>query len=97
MARIRWTPLAERHLQAARDYVALDKPEAADHMIDLIRDAVEILQTHPMAGRVGRVPGTRELVVPGTPYIVAYSLQAGMVRILAILHSSRKWPMDFLG
>jgi plasmid stabilization system protein ParE len=46
-------------------------------------------------GRPGRVHGTSELVVDGTPFIVAYRIRDETVEILAVLHSSRKWPDDF--
>jgi plasmid stabilization system protein ParE len=46
-------------------------------------------------GRPGRVPDTRELVISGTPYIVAYQVQGKVITILRILHSSRRWPKQF--
>jgi len=39
----------------------------------VIRNAVERLADHPHLGRSGRVEGTRELVVAGTPYIVVFA------------------------
>jgi len=46
----------------------------------------------PGLGRPGRVEGTRELVVPRTPYIVAYTVIDDQVMILSVIHSSRRWP-----
>ncbi|MDQ7827232.1 MAG: type II toxin-antitoxin system RelE/ParE family toxin [Candidatus Eremiobacteraeota bacterium] len=46
-------------------------------------------------GRPGRVPGTRELVVPGTKYIVAYRVRHRSLQILRVLHGARKWPEEF--
>jgi len=43
----------------------------------------------------GRVPGTRELVVTGTPYIVAYRVRDETVEILRVFHAARKWPERF--
>jgi plasmid stabilization system protein ParE len=48
-----------------------------------------------MAGRKGRVAGTRELVISGTPFLVAYRIEKNEVRILAVLHSAREWPEEF--
>jgi toxin ParE1/3/4 len=48
-----------------------------------------------MAGREGRVVGTRELVVQGTPFIVAYRVGRAEVEILAVMHAGRKWPEEF--
>ncbi len=47
---------------------------------------------HPRRGRPGRVAGTRELVVPGTPYIVVYAVGADYVRIHRVLHGAQRWP-----
>lgn len=46
----------------------------------------------PGMGRPGRVAGTRELVVPGTPVILAYRAHAGRVEVLRILHAKQQWP-----
>jgi toxin ParE1/3/4 len=47
---------------------------------------------HPRVDRPGRIEGTRELVFPGTPYIVAYRVAASEVIVLRILHSAQQWP-----
>ncbi len=47
-------------------------------------------------GRAGRVPGTRELLIPGTPYIIPYRVRAGAVEILRVFHAARRWPERFL-
>jgi toxin ParE1/3/4 len=38
------------------------------------------------------VPGTRELVVTGTPFIVVYRVEAATVVILRVLHGAQRWP-----
>ena len=43
-------------------------------------------------GRPGRVLGTRELVVPGTPYIIPYRARGEYLDLLAIFHGHQKWP-----
>ncbi len=43
-------------------------------------------------GRPGKVEGTRELLVPKYPCVVAYVEREGVVTILRILHTSVKWP-----
>jgi len=48
-----------------------------------------------MAGREGRVAGTRELVIRGTPFIVGYRIEKKEVWILAVMHAARKWPEEF--
>ena len=46
----------------------------------------------PGMGRPGRKPHTRELVVPGSPCIVPYSVTQGRIEIIAVLHGARNWP-----
>jgi len=43
-------------------------------------------------GRPGRIEGTRELVVSGTPYIAAYRIVGDTVRVLRVLHGAQQWP-----
>ena len=88
----RWTPIAGDHLQAAFDYLARDRPHAATASVARVLHAVETMERHPRMGRAGRVPGTRELVVTGTPLIVAYRVQPTAIEILAVLHGARRWP-----
>jgi toxin ParE1/3/4 len=45
--------------------------------------------------RPGRVAGTRELIVAGTPHIVAYRVAASRIEILAMIHAARRWPSTF--
>jgi len=88
----RWTPVAAHHLQAVYDYLARERPAAANDTIDRVLAAIEALEAFPHLGRSGRVPGTRELVVAGTPFIAAYRLRKRDVEILAVLHAARRWP-----
>jgi plasmid stabilization system protein ParE len=72
--------------------MALDNPRGARQRVARIRAAVAHLTTHPAMGRVGRITGTRELVIAGTPYIVAYRVRTRSVRNLAVLHAAQRWP-----
>ena len=90
--KIRWTPLAAGHLESAYDYLAGDRPGAAAEAIERILSAVEALERHPLMGRKGRIQRTRELVVTGTPFLVAYRVKAEQIEILAVLHGARRWP-----
>jgi toxin ParE1/3/4 len=91
--KIVWTRKASRHLRAAFDYWARETSSAAaDNMLDRIFSGVELLERYPGAGRPGRIPGTRELVIVPTPFLVAYRIHRGKIEILALLHGARKWP-----
>jgi toxin ParE1/3/4 len=76
---------------AVRAYIARDNPSAAADIAQRIRDALKLLGDYPAAGRAGRVPNTRELVVTGTPYILPYRVRAEAVEILRVLHGARQW------
>ena len=59
-----------------------------------LRKRLHILAEHPLAGRAGRVDGTRELPLAGLPYIAIYlvSDEMGTVDVLRILHGAQLWP-----
>ena len=93
---IEWTEQATRQLDQARDYIALSNSEdVADRIALRIVNSVQQLATFPMSGRAGRVPGTRELVVANTPFLVAYTIDKTRIVILAIYHGAQRWPEAF--
>ena len=92
---VRWTTPAAAALEAIVDYIAEDNVDAAVSIAARIRGAVDHLSEHPEMGRKGRVKGTRELVVPGVPYIVAYRIKDRVIQILTVYHAARKWPDRF--
>jgi toxin ParE1/3/4 len=90
--RIEWLPDAEQGLAAQLEWVAEHNPWAALDMGDAIHAAIARLADYPAIARPGRVAGTRELVVVGTPYIVVYRVEPSAVVILRILHGAQLWP-----
>jgi toxin ParE1/3/4 len=89
---VKWLRKALKNLEQAYDYVAEENVEAAVGLVLKIHAATEQLAEFPMMGRVGRLDGTRELVITNTPYIVIYRVRGRSVEILRVLHSSRKYP-----
>ncbi len=92
---IRWLKRGLENLEAEAEFIARDNPAAAARVVGIIQRAVELLADHPALGRPGRVEGTRELVIPGTPYLVPYRVRGGAVEILRVFHGARKWPRRF--
>ena len=90
--RIVWLPEAGQDLVGIRHYISETHPAAAAQVARRILDTVACLRDHPEIGRAGRVPGTRELVIPGLPYIVPYRVKGTAVEILGILHAAQEWP-----
>lgn len=93
--RLRWTDGAVENLRSSHEYLEAENPKAAWDTVDRIISAVERLEQFPQMGRLGRVEGSRELVVTGTPFVVAYRVKGESVQILAVLHAARKWPKGF--
>ena len=87
-----WSRRAIRNLVAIRTYIARDSEQNAALVASLILKAVELLQVQPAIGRPGRAPGTRELVVPDTPYIIPYRVRREELELMAVFHGRRLWP-----
>jgi len=90
---VRWTPEAYRDLRTIHEYIEAANPEAAVEVVARLRTSIMALEEHPQMGRVGRIPGSRELAV--SPYVVAYVLTRNAIEILAIIHGAKRWPESF--
>lgn len=91
--RIEWTPRAAKARASAIDYIAQDNPLAALNQLDEIERQVDLLIDHPKMGRIGRVDGTRELVINRTPFIAVYRVRLDVVQIVHFLHGAQQWPL----
>jgi toxin ParE1/3/4 len=81
---------AANELRSIFDFIAADNSEAAYRTVRRIREAILRTARMPYSGRIGRVAGTREITVSGTPYLVAYKILENMIHVLAILHGARE-------
>jgi len=91
-----WSPEAIDDLIALRAYIEQDEPAAAQRIaLHIIQNVETLLLNNPEIGRPGRVPGTRELVIPKTPFIVPYRLVGTTLQILRIFRGARRWPDTF--
>jgi len=88
---LEWRPAAIADLLAIVDYIADDNPDAAQALKDEIETRAARLPQNPRAYRVGRVEGTREMVVRPN-YLVVYAEDARAVTILRVLHAAQQWP-----
>lgn len=89
---IKWLPRAARDLDDQFAYVAASNILAAAALIDKVEAAIDLLSDFPMNGRAGRVPGTREAAVVGTPLIMIYRLDKENLYVLRVLHAAQQWP-----
>ena len=55
---------------------------------------MQLLCEFPYMGHEGALPGTREMTVPGVPYIIVYRLAPAdeTLTILGIYHSAQRRP-----
>ena len=90
--KIKWLKLASRDLEYVEAYIAQESPTSSVRVVLRIIDTVELLADQPGIGRPGRVEGTRELVIAGTPFIVPYRKKGECIEILRVYHQARKWP-----
>ena len=94
--KILWSPEAISDLASLRAYIAEDNPAAAQEVaLHIIQNVEQLLPNKPQMGRPGRVPGTRELGIPKTPFVVPYRLQRNVIQILRVYHGARRWPESF--
>ena len=90
-----WLDEAVKDLSTIGDYIAQESPQAAHRVLLHIKASGDNLSFNPEIGRAGRVEGTYELILSDIPYILPYVVTKDSVQILAVLHSSRKWPDSF--
>ncbi len=94
--RLRWTTPALSDLEAIGDYIQSESSAAIAHrVVTAILKSAESLKEFPHLGRAGRVPETREFVVPNTSYILPYRVKNQEVQILSVFHGARRWPETF--
>ncbi|HEY4943368.1 MAG TPA: type II toxin-antitoxin system RelE/ParE family toxin [Rhizomicrobium sp.] len=90
--KVEWTAPADRDLDEIWTYIAEDNIDAADRTADRLRQAAEGLARHPALGRKGKMGNTRELIVPGLPYMPIYRIAGECIEILRAYHGARQWP-----
>ena len=91
---IRWLRKALENLDQEATHIAREDAQAARLVVRRIVHTVSLLADNPGLGRSGRLPGTRELLVPGTRYLIPYRVRPRLQRIeiLRVFHMSRRTP-----
>jgi toxin ParE1/3/4 len=91
-----WSPEAIEDIASLRAFIEQDDPAAAQRVaLHIVRNVETLLSQHAEMGRPGRVPGTRELVIPRTPFVVPYRLVGNTIQVLRVYHGARRWPDRF--
>lgn len=91
MRALEWQETARADLLAIVDYISDDNIEAAQRLKNDIEAKAKRLQDSPEIYRLGRVTGTREMVVSSN-YVVVYCVSDQSVTILRVLHAAQQWP-----
>ena len=91
--RIVWTKRYLQGLEGIGDYIAEHSPMAAARVVNEIHSKTgRLLSTNSFIGRPGEIRGTRELVITGTPYIVAYRVTDTQIEVVFVQHGAKQWP-----
>jgi len=95
---LKWTKAGHKDLRQIRKYYRDEVPDGDElgrEMVRRITRATHILKRLPFTGRPGRIPGTQELIVQETPYIVYYEILGDRVDLLRVIHTSRLLEVAF--
>jgi toxin ParE1/3/4 len=93
--KIRWSPLAIERASEIAEYIARDKPLAAEKWVETIFSKVETLTSTPELGRI--VPEIRNSqfreIIYGN-YRIIYRIEKNQISILTIRHGMQILPID---
>ncbi len=89
--KIKWLRPALQDLLSHAEYIAHEDQVAAGKEFLRVESAVQRLKDDPLLGRPSAIPGLRELVVAGTPFLVPYRVKGDRIEILAVFHGAQDW------
>jgi addiction module RelE/StbE family toxin len=90
--KLRFTRRSRRHLDAIAEYIAEHNPGAARRVGERIREVAALIGKFPLIGHGGVLAGTREMGVPGLPYVIVYRVDENAVTILGVYHGAQLRP-----
>ncbi len=88
---IEWRPEASASLREILSYISERNLIAAFDLGAEIERATSALPHHPYLYRLGKVVGTRELVVHPN-YVVVYRVTNSAIEVIDVLHSRQQYP-----
>lgn len=92
---IRLSPEAEADLRDISSWIGRhNSPAVALRVHDRIVASLRNLLDFPLMGRMGRVEGTRELVVARLPYVAVYRPEPDGILVIRIMHGAMRWPVE---
>lgn len=89
--RLEWRPMALEDREAIMEFIGQDNPGAALELDEDFEAKAEQARSSPTLYKIGRIHGTREIVVRPS-YAMVYHVEADAVVILRVIHSAQQWP-----
>ena len=89
--KVSWQRRAVADVVSAVTFVQLENPAAAAALRDRFDDSGRQIGRFPNMGRPGRMPGTREMVVSGTPHILVYRVEGETIQLIRVMHGARRY------
>ncbi|MCX5818851.1 MAG: type II toxin-antitoxin system RelE/ParE family toxin [Deltaproteobacteria bacterium] len=93
--KIIWSPLAVDRASEIAEYIAKDKPSAADKWINTVFSKVKQLESSPEIGRIVPEIGNdqfRELIYGN--YRIIYRVEKKQISILTVRHGKQILPIE---
>jgi toxin ParE1/3/4 len=90
--KLRWSRRAEADLFGQCGRIAHDDPRLAAELCAEVLARIGALPEFPYLGRAGRIEGTRELPLPGLPWVAVYEITGETIMVLRLLHGAQNWP-----
>lgn len=89
--RLQWRPMALSDRDAILTHIGQLNPEAALALDESFEAKAELARQSPTLYRMGRLDGTREIVVRPN-YLIVYLIEPDVIQILRVLHARQRWP-----
>ncbi|WP_456378993.1 type II toxin-antitoxin system RelE/ParE family toxin [Thiolapillus sp.] len=90
-----WSPLAIERVSEIAEYIAQDKPAAAEKWVDKIFNIVERLTEFPESGRVvPEIKNKRFREIISGNYRIIYKLEKSRILILTVRHGKQILPVE---
>ena len=97
--RVEITAAAERDLRNIRDYIARDKPVAAERWLQRIAKQIRSLKSMPLRHEI--IPEARDIGIGyrhmlSGPYRTIYRVEKERVIVVRVIHGARLLDLSFL-
>ena len=93
--KIIWSPLSVERASEITDYIAQDKPSAAEKWINNVFSKVEQLKSSPEIGRiVPEINNTKFREIIYGNYRIIYRIEKKQISILTIRHDKQILPIN---